>query len=128
MSGECMDKKRKELMQKKELEVKMQSRKTVKSRGNSEVVMRLQGYGKMYEERREEQMKDVDYTFKPTLNHAKNVKIRSRYKHQTPSVRRASNEHLTFKPKICKLSATIANGLVRSFSILGKSCGQAVEA
>lgn len=111
-----MDKRRKELARRRELEIEMQSKKTAKGRGSSEVAVRLQRYGKMYEERREEQAKDVEHSFKPSLNHAKNVKIRSRYKHQTPSVRRADNEHLTFKPKICKLSATIANGLVRSFT------------
>eukprot|EP00826_Nyctotherus_ovalis_P017291 TRINITY_DN15083_c0_g2_i3.p1 TRINITY_DN15083_c0_g2~~TRINITY_DN15083_c0_g2_i3.p1 ORF type:complete len:116 (+),score=35.16 TRINITY_DN15083_c0_g2_i3:119-466(+) len=114
MSGQCTEKKRKELVRRSELAA--QSKK--KSRGSSEVVKRLQSYGKMYEERRAEQTKDPDFTFKPSLNHKKNVKIGARYMNKTPNgKRKGDNENLTFKPKICKMSSIIANNLVLPFSI-----------
>jgi hypothetical protein len=123
MSGQYMGKKREEQVRRNEQAMKLQSRKTVKSsRSSSEVVMRLHSYGKMYEERRTELSKDLNYTFKPTLNHKKNVRIGSRYKSQTGSIRRETdNENLTFKPKICKMSSTIANNLVQLINNIGKS-------
>jgi len=118
-----MEKRKKEQVRRNEQAIKLQSMKTVKNdRSSSEVVMRLHGYGKMYEERRAELSKDLDYTFKPTLNHKKNARIGSRYKSQTGSVRiEPNNENLTFKPKICKMSSTIANNLVYLMYNIGKS-------
>lgn len=116
------------MIKQNEVEIMNQNKiKRKNKRGTStEVVMRLQGYGQMYEERRNEKIKDIknieDCTFKPSLNKHKNLRIKPRYMSQTPGTKLVTNlnkKEFTFKPKICKVSSIIARKLVIFLNRLG---------